>query len=69
MDKTIIATIEIDTVMELRNDGEVYIKKIVTNQMPALLSLQLIDALNKTIVQYYNSKSNDTRDPDSAPIS
>lgn len=44
--------IELDTVLEYR-DGQVYIKKMNTNEMPATLTFALVDALNKTIVEYY----------------
>ena len=46
--------IEIDTVLEYRN-GKVYIKKMNTNEMPANLTFELIAALNKTIVEYYQT--------------
>lgn len=45
--------IELDTVLEYR-DGKVFIKKMNTNEMPATLTFALVDALNKTIVEYYN---------------
>ena len=44
--------IELDTVLEYR-DGKVYIKKMNTNEMPATLTFGIIEALNKTIVEYY----------------
>lgn len=44
--------IELDTVLEYRN-GQVYIKKMNTNEMPAILTFNIVDALNKTIVEYY----------------
>lgn len=44
--------IELDTVLEYR-DGQVYIKKMVTSEMPAILTFNIVDALNKTIVEYY----------------
>ncbi len=44
--------IELDTVLEYR-EGEVFIKKMNTNEMPAILTFNIIDALNKTIVEYY----------------
>ncbi|WP_418821715.1 hypothetical protein [Phocaeicola plebeius] len=46
--------IEIDTVLEYRN-GKVYIKKMNTNEMPANLTFELIAALNKTIVEHYQT--------------
>lgn len=44
--------IELDTILEYR-DGQVFIKKMNTNEMPATLTFALVDALNKTIVEYY----------------
>lgn len=44
--------IELDTVLEYRN-GQVFIKKMNTNEMPAILTFNIVDALNKTIVEYY----------------
>lgn len=44
--------IELDTALEYR-EGEVFIKKMNTNEMPAILTFNIIDALNKTIVEYY----------------
>lgn len=46
------AIIELSTVLEYRN-GQVYIKKMNTNEMPVTLTFNLIEALNKTIVEYY----------------
>lgn len=36
--------IELDTVLEYR-DGQVYIKKMNTNEMPAILTFNIVDAL------------------------
>ena len=47
--------IELDTVLEYR-DGQVYIKKMVTSEMPATLTFAIIEALNKTIVEYYKKR-------------
>lgn len=44
--------IELDTILEYK-DGQVYIKKMNTSEMPATLTFNLIEALNKTIVEYY----------------
>lgn len=44
--------IELDTVLEYR-DGQVYIKKMVTSEMPVTLTFALVESLNKTIVEYY----------------
>ena len=43
--------IELDTILEYR-DGQVYIKNMVTNKMPVTLTFNIIEALNKTIVEY-----------------
>lgn len=45
--------IELDTLLEYK-DGEVYIKRMNTGPMPAMLTFGLLNALNKTIVDYYN---------------
>lgn len=47
--------IEIDASLEYR-DGEVYIKRLNTNEMPTTLTFNLFEALNKTIVEYYKKK-------------
>ena len=44
--------IELDTILEYR-DGQVYIKKMDTSEMPVTLTFNLIEALNNTIVEYY----------------
>lgn len=44
--------IEIDVSFEYR-DGEVYIKRLNTNIMPAILSYNIMSALTKTIEEYY----------------
>ena len=45
--------IELDTILEYR-DGQVYIKKMNTNEMPTMLAFGIIEALNNTIVEYYS---------------
>ena len=45
--------IELDTILEYR-DGQVYIKKMNTSEMPDTLTFNLIEALNNTIVEYYS---------------
>lgn len=50
--------IELNTILEYR-DGQVYIKKMNTNEMPAILTFNLMEALNKTIVEYYNNENKD----------
>lgn len=47
--------IELDTILEYR-DGQVYIKKMNTNEMPVTLTFNLIEALNNTIVEYYKKE-------------
>lgn len=47
--------IELETILEYR-DGQVYIKKMNTNEKPVTLTFNLIEALNKTIVEYYNGE-------------
>lgn len=47
--------IELDAMLEYKN-GQVYIKKMNTNEMPAILTFNIIDALNKTIVEYYKKE-------------
>ena len=44
--------IEIEAVLEYK-DGQVFIKKMNTNEMPAMLAFSLMEALNKTIVEYH----------------
>lgn len=48
--------IELDTILEYR-DGQVYIKKMNTNKMPATLTFNLIEALNRTIVEFYKEEN------------
>ena len=50
--------IELDTVIEYKG-GQVYIKKMNTSEMPVTLTFNLIEALNKTIVEYYNNENKD----------
>lgn len=50
--------IELDTVIEYKG-GQVYIKKMNTSEMPATLTFNLIEALNNTIVEYYNNENKD----------
>lgn len=50
--------IELDTILEYKN-GQVYIKKMNTSEMPATLTFNLIEALNNTIVEYYNNENKD----------
>lgn len=44
--------IELEAVLEYK-DGKVYIKKMNTNEMPAMLTFGIIEALNNTIVEYH----------------
>lgn len=50
--------IELDTILEYKN-GQVYIKKMNTSEMPTTLTFNLIEALNNTIVEYYNNENKD----------
>lgn len=52
MTKTEGPIIEIDASLEYR-DGEVFIKRLNTNVMPAILSYNIMSALTKTIEEYY----------------
>lgn len=52
--------IELNAVLEYRN-GQVYIKKMNTSEMPVTLTFNLIEALNKTIVEYYKPKENEIK--------
>lgn len=52
--------IELNAVPEYRN-GQVYIKKMNTSEMPVTLTFNLIEALNKTIVEYYKPKENEIK--------
>lgn len=47
--------IELETILEYR-DGQVYIKKMNTSEMPDTLIFNLIEALNNTIVEYYSKE-------------
>lgn len=53
--------IEINTALEYR-DGKVFIKKMNTNEMPANLVWNLIEALNKTIIEYYREDKKNEMD-------
>lgn len=44
--------IELNTILEYR-DGQVFVDKMNTNEIPAMLAWRLIEALNKTIIEYY----------------
>lgn len=44
--------IELETILEYR-DGQVFVDKMNTNEIPAMLTWRLIEALNKTIIEYY----------------
>lgn len=52
--------IKLNAVLEYRND-QVYIKKMNTSEMPVTLTFNLIEALNKTIVEYYKPKENEIK--------
>ena len=53
--------IEIDTTLEYRN-GKVFIKKMNTNEMPANLVWNLLETLNKTIIEYYREDKKNEMD-------
>lgn len=53
--------IEIDTTLEYK-DGELFIKEMVTNEMPIELTLGIIEALNKTIIEYYREDKKNEMD-------
>lgn len=57
MEETEHPIIEIDASLEYR-DGEVYIKRLNTNTMPAILSYNIMSALTKTIEEYYLKRGN-----------
>lgn len=44
--------IEIDAVLEYR-DGDVFIKKMITNEMPAKLLFKIIEAMSENIKEHY----------------
>lgn len=44
--------IEIEAVLEYK-DGQVFIKKMNTNEMPAMLTFGIMEALNNAIVEYH----------------
>lgn len=46
--------IELETTLEYRN-GKVFINKMNTNEIPAMLAWRLIEALNHTIIEFYKS--------------
>lgn len=48
--------IELETILEYR-DGQVFVDKINTNEIPAMLTWRLIEALNKTIIEYYKENN------------
>lgn len=44
--------IELDTILEYK-DGQVFVHKMNTNEIPAMLTWRIIKALNNTIIEYY----------------
>ena len=46
--------IELDAI-EYKNDM-VYIKKLITNEIPVELAFDIIKALNHTLLEYYKNK-------------
>lgn len=47
--------IELDAILEYKN-GKVYIKKLETNEIPAELTVGIMEALNNTLLEYYKNK-------------
>lgn len=47
--------IELDTILEYK-DGQVFVHKMNTNEIPAMLAWRIIEALNKTIIEYYKEE-------------
>lgn len=68
MKPPIKAEVSIDAEFYLSEDGQVYVRKLVTNELPAMLSCQLIDVLNQTIMNYYNHRPYDQNYVDSNQI-
>lgn len=48
-------TIELDMILEYRS-GKVYVKRFVTNDIPAKLVYNLVESLNKTIIEFHKNK-------------
>lgn len=48
-------TIELDMILEYRS-GKVYVKSFVTNDIPAKLIYNLVESLNKTIIEFHKNK-------------
>lgn len=48
-------TIELDMILEYRS-GKVYVKRFVTNDIPAKLVYNLVKSLNKTIIEFHKNK-------------
>lgn len=44
--------IELDTILEYK-DGQVFVHKMNTNEIQAMLAWRIIEALNKTKIEYY----------------
>lgn len=45
--------IEIDAALEYR-DGDVFIKKMITNEMPAKLLFKIIETMSENIKEHYS---------------
>lgn len=48
--------IELDTILEYR-EGQVFVNKMNTNEIPAMLAWRIIETLNKTIIDYYKEEA------------
>lgn len=55
--------IKIDACLDFR-DGDVFIKRLVTNEIPSLLTFELISSLKNTIVKYFNELDNEPKRPE-----
>lgn len=48
--------IELETILEYR-DGQEFVDKMNTNEIPAMLAWRIIETLNKTIIDYYKEEA------------
>ena len=47
--------VEFDAKLEYKN-GKMWVKKLITNEIPVELTYDIIKAVNKTLLEYYKSK-------------
>lgn len=52
--------IELDTILEYR-DGQVFIKKMNTNEMPAMLAFSLMEALIRRLLNIIKKTRNESK--------